>query len=132
MKHLPDTAVLTPHLQAQKRQHQSVAAANSNASLAAVAPFQQLHPAGQLTTAAAQHSSSPSTRHAVACKAGRLPTVAFFGRSDPELTVVKLQVRGSAECVCKDLFLLPSVVVSLQLISLQNVVESAADQLTKL
>jgi hypothetical protein len=31
----------------------------------------------------------------VSCKAGQLPTVAFFGRSEPELTVVKLQVRPS-------------------------------------
>lgn len=34
----------------------------------------------------------------VSCRAGRVPTVAFFGRSDPELTVVKLQVREGVLC----------------------------------
>jgi hypothetical protein len=50
------------------------------------------------TSRPALHASLSNTAHQqqrqqVACRAGRLPTVAFFGRKqDPELTVVKLQV----------------------------------------
>lgn len=41
-------------------------------------------------------------RH-VSCKAGQVPTVAFFGRSEPELTVVKLQVMPSPGVTFVDL-----------------------------
>jgi hypothetical protein len=69
----------------------------ATAAAAACTQQQQPHPAGQLGAAAATAAAAPqhsvkATRSNVSCKAGQVPTVAFFGRSDPELTVVKLQV----------------------------------------
>jgi hypothetical protein len=80
------TPVLPPTLtmQAQTRQH-----SQATSSHAAPSALQQVHVAVSSCTAAPVHMQ----QRQVSCKAGKVPTVAFFGRSEPELTVVKLQVR---------------------------------------
>lgn len=78
--------VLLTRARLQAAQHSTVAPAQHQHSSHAAQAAAAASPA-QLA-AAAQHTQ----QRQVSCKAGRLPTVALFGRSDPELTVVKLQV----------------------------------------